>query len=174
MNIALYSNTMQAGKSTVAEYLTTQGYTHIKFARILKDMLRVFLANFVDDPWEYLEGDKKEVIIPELGVTTRYLMQTLGTEYGREIVHRDVWVIATLNNLDPDKNYVIDDMRFPNEYTRLQELGFVMVKLVGRGQLTNQHQSEGQLDNYDFDYIIENSGTVGELLAKVDKIINEV
>lgn len=171
MNIALYSATMQAGKSTVAEYLVNQHYfIQIKFARILKNMLAVFLVNFVDDPWQYLEGDKKEVVIPEINVTARYLMQTLGTEWGR-FINLDTWVIATLNNLDPNKNYVIDDLRFENEYRRLRELGFVMVKLVGRGTLTNQHQSEGNLDGFPFDYLIENDGTIDELLDKIDAIL---
>jgi hypothetical protein len=173
-NLALYSNSMQAGKSTVADYLIELGYTKIKFARTLKLMLVPFLLNFVDDPWEYLEGSKKEHEVPGLGVTARFLMQTLGHDWGRMSIGRnDVWVLIETRNLTGD-GYIVDDMRYENEYQKLRELGFTMIKLVGRGELTSAHGSEGNLDAYPFDYVIENAGTVGELLSKVTRIINEV
>lgn len=174
-NIALYSSTMGAGKTTVANYLVENyGYERLKFARILKDMLFVFLESFVDDPWEYIEGDKKEDVIPDLGVTCRYLMQTLGTEWGRMQVGLDTWVIATLNKLNPNQRYIIDDMRFPNEYKALKDKGFVLIKLVGYGELTQKHASEGSLDDFTFDYVIQNNGTLENLLDKIDLILEDM
>jgi len=172
MNIALYSNSMQAGKSTVAEYLVSLGYKRVKFARTLKAMLVPFLLNFVTDPWEYLEGSKKENKIPGLGgITARLLMQTLGQEWGRMCVNNDIWVIVETTNLNLNENYVVDDMRYDNEFQKLRELGFILVKLVGRGELTRQHGSEGNLDAYPFDHVITNDGSIEDLLSQIDQIL---
>jgi hypothetical protein len=39
----------------------------------------------------YLEGDLKEQLIPELGVTSRYAQITIGTEWGRKLIGEDLW-----------------------------------------------------------------------------------
>lgn len=166
---------MQGGKSTVANFLENHhGYIRLKFAQVLKDMLAVFLTNFVNDPWVYLEGDKKEEVVPGLNVTGRHLMQTLGTNWARHHIGLDTWIIATLNKLDSDRHYVIDDMRFPNEYEALTKKGFITIRLVGYGEITSQHESESQLDNFPFDYVIYNDSTIEELLTKINVIINEL
>lgn len=173
-NIALYSNTMQGGKSTVAEYLIKyHGYKRLKFAQVLKDMLAVFLNYFVDDPWAYLEGTKKENVIPGLDVTARHLMQTLGDEWGRQCVAEDVWIRVVLQQIqkNPSTLFVVDDLRYPNEYTALAQLGFTFVNLVGHGQLTSEHSSEGSLNGFDWDHTIYNDDTIQNLLNRVETII---
>lgn len=175
MKIALYSSTMGGGKSTVAAYLMEHhDFYRIKLAQVLKDMLVVFLANYVPDPIAYIEGAKKELPIPGLGVTGRYLMQTLGTDWGRLLVNRDIWlniVVNRIEQLPTTTSIVIDDMRFENEMQGLVEHGFITIKLVGHGELTSAHDSEGGLDQAAFDYTVYNDGSIVDLWRKIDQII---
>jgi hypothetical protein len=84
-----------SGKSVVADALVRElGFTRVKFADPLKNMLRRMLADMghtAEDIERHLEGDLKEVPMPELGVTPRHMMITLGTEWGRDLVHPEIW-----------------------------------------------------------------------------------
>src|SRR5690606_32540033 len=76
-----------SGKSTVAAILRSRhAYCELPFAKRIKDAL----ANLLEiAPFE-LERHKEEPL-PWLGVSPRYMMQTLGTEWGRTMIHPDIW-----------------------------------------------------------------------------------
>jgi hypothetical protein len=103
-------------------------------------------------------------------------MQTLGTEWGRNSVYPNLWVDIIKDKVKGCKANgaysVIDDMRFPNEYEMLKEMG-AEFWLIKRGDvtITKQHASEGQLDSHHFDVIIENDGSIQELYSKIDKYL---
>lgn len=175
--LALYSPAPGSGKTEVAKYLVDHhGYTHMKFADNLKDMLRIFLvdwANGFEEVERMLEGDLKEVSIPGLDVTPRTLMQTLGTEWGRQMVHPNVWAASTLRRaqelVHAGGRVVIDDMRFPNEQ-RLVEQHQGMTCCVWRpedGGVLNGHPSEGLLDSLSMSAAVRNIGTIEDLHAEV-------
>lgn len=179
--IALYSPAMGCGKSTITGHLCDRyGFTVIKMAGPLKNMIRSFLGSLGFTPHtieRMVEGDMKEAPIPLLGgVTTRHLLQTLGTEWGRAQVNRDVWVIAARATiqaaLDAGQRVVVDDVRFPNEHELLAELGATMVR-VDRPTVVpvNGHTSEGQLNGFSFDHRINNSGTLSELYTATDLLL---
>ena len=179
--------------------------------------------NFNGDKSElYSYLDWKDLNTPSLDfrnleptkLTPRILMQLLGTEAGRNIIHPDLWVICTMNGYKECKcttnkfriddcwdscNYpnegskwIITDNRFPNEvkavkrkngltlrierdfnlrfpgYQNLEEVNTKDIDLYN--QLT--HFSETALDNYtDFDYIIQNNGTILDLIYNIEKIL---
>jgi hypothetical protein len=68
-----------------------------------------------DDVERMIEGDLKEAVHPELGVSPRHLMVTLGTEWGRDAVHPDLWVRIWAASLPEAAHVVAEDVRFPNE-----------------------------------------------------------
>lgn len=117
-------------------------------------------------------------------LTPRKLLQLLGTECGREIIHPNIWVNALFNDYKPTPQYpywVITDVRFPNEADAIRERGGIIIKVNRKhGYNTpdgkwkempiNYHESERALDNYDFDYVIENDTTIAELKKKVKSI----
>ena len=169
--ISLYAPVMQSGKSEVAEVLCEQhGFVLVKFADPVKDMTRSFLrmAGAPEALCErMLEGDLKEQVIPGLGKSTRHLLQTLGTDWGRDRVSANVWVNLTVDRLRhylrAGRSVVIDDMRFPNELEAVLAMGGVPVKIIRRGvPRYNAHPSEGLLDNYPM-ATTDNSGTLGDL-----------
>jgi hypothetical protein len=175
--IGLYSPNAQSGKSTVASVLNDRGFWTVKFAAPLKDMLRTLYASIgMPAPTieRYIEGDLKENIVPGLGITSRHLMVTLGTNWGREL-DPNFWVKAAeakvvgLHNAYTD--VVIDDMRFPNEYRMIKRLGGQVVRIT-RPILRASSDSvcEGLLDHMTFDREIENSGTLEQLREEAARL----
>ena len=177
-NIGLYSPSMQMGKSTLAKYLMENyNLQPVVLAYTLKRMIEVFLTDLgysQEMVQRMVYGDLKEWIIPEIGKSTRELMQTLGTEWGRQHVHPDIWVIiagrrvaASVGNL-----FVSEDIRFKNEADAFRKEGFKIIKINNpRIPVARKHASEGGLDDYEFDYSIENDGTFENYFKKIEEMI---
>lgn len=105
--------------------------------------------------------------------TIRQLLQKFGTEVGRNI-SPNLWVDALMNDYIKAKSdgyeedWIITDVRFQNEANAVREAGGVLLRLNRNTGFKDTHQSEIDLDNYDkFDYIIDNNGTLEELIDKV-------
>jgi hypothetical protein len=121
-----------AGKGEVANHLhEAYGYTVLKLASPLKNMLRVFLKEVLscdDDAIERcIEGDLKEAAIASLqGISPRVLMQTLGTEWAQSI-YPGMWVNVLTGKavevLHRGGKVAVDDMRFPHEADVLSRCG---------------------------------------------------
>ena len=141
-----------AGKSTAADALVEEGWVRVKFADPLKNMMRAFYTSCGLEDSAYIEarieGAFKEEPDPFLkGRTPRHAMQTLGTEWGRECVHQNLWVEAwsqkVMNMFDRDLDVVVDDCRFPNEAAAVRALGGRVVEVIGRDKgLGKKHESE--------------------------------
>jgi len=99
----------------------------------------------------------------------RQLAQTLGTEWGRKLIDDDLWVNLALNDVRRQVPLVIDDVRFPNEYWAIIMRGGEIWRVTREGaKRPNNHASEGLLDHYDFDRLIENNGTLQELYQQLN------
>ena len=121
-----------AGKDTVGKYLVSNyGYQSYAFA---SGMRRAVEAMF-DIPLSTLEDrKKKEEVVPWIGLSPRRLMQLLGTEYGRNLVHEDIWIRHMIRRWEllPDNcaGMVITDVRFDNEASAVTQLGGTLVEIV--------------------------------------------
>ncbi|ESX98617.1 MULTISPECIES: hypothetical protein [unclassified Mesorhizobium] len=171
MIIGLYSPAPQSGKSEVARELGKYGFVRKGFADALKAMIRPLLAafGFAEVVIEKLvaTGDGKETHLDAIGATPRYLMQTIGSDWGRQTINPDLWIKAVLNDARPDM-LVIDDVRFPNEYDAIRAEGGQVWKVFRPGRApTNQHPSEGLLEDREFDEVIVNDGSLFTLATKV-------
>jgi len=177
----------QSGKSTVAKWLEQEhGFERVRFADPLKAMIRTLLefspyAHKLDssvgiteiDRW--MEGDKKEKMLRILqGKSVRYAMQTLGTEWAREIMGQDIWVdifsARAVSLLKAGKNVVCEDLRFPNEEeTILKHRGFIYrIERPGAGT-PSEHVSETFTPKHLA--VIDNVGTNIELYEKFRKLL---
>lgn len=113
-----------AGKSTAAHYLNAvHGFSRTRFAGPLKDMLRAI--GLSEDE---IEGDRKETPCALLGgATPRHAMQTLGSEWGRDLIHPELWAVIwqekTRRLLDAGYSVCVEDVRFPNEAAAVKALG---------------------------------------------------
>lgn len=138
-----------SGKSTAAERLISRhGFERGKFANALKEMLRTLLRyRGADEAMieRMIEGDLKEVRASLLGGRTpRYAMQTLGTEWGRDVIDADLWVdteTAAILARKPAK-IVFDDVRYPNEVAAIRRLGGEIWR-VSRTIADHEHAKSG-------------------------------
>lgn len=164
--VGLYSPAPASGKTTLAQHLYPYGWKTLKFAGPLKGMLVELLVRAgVDDKTilRMLDGDLKETPHPALaGRTPRYALQTLGTEWGRDMMAPDFWVRQFLIAQDTARHIgmavVCDDMRFPNEAQAIKDAGGLLVKIIRPDAETHStHASEGGLDGWAFDLVLYNT-----------------
>lgn len=172
MIVGLYSSVPQSGKSTVARTFLLAGFYGYSLADPVKKTLQTFLTEAgVQNPHQYLWGGKKDEVIPEIGVTGGFLMSTFASDYIRNTVNENIWLdILLKKTTDPNKNYIVDDMRFPNEYDAVD----VRVRVLRAGVRVEHGRSvisEGQLDDKLFDYLIYNNGSEARLIEKTEDII---
>lgn len=124
-------------------------------------------------------------------MTHREFLQVLGTEVGRTI-DPNLWVksmmfdyerkfksyptygtdeygntvFAHMNTVEPC--WIMPDTRFPNEVQAIKDRKGIVIKVNRDTGLLDNHISEHALDDYnDYDYVIDNNGTLGELIVKV-------
>lgn len=133
-----------SGKSSVAKLLAKEllNPTIIPFADPIKTMLKS-----IGIPFENLYGTQEQKMEPlEIlgGKHARYAGQTLGTEWGRDLIWRDLWVQAWLRKAEaaPFTEIISDDVRFQNEVDLICDNGGIVFELVGRGQKSDTHESE--------------------------------
>lgn len=115
------------GKSTVRDILVKEfGAQWVPMSGPIKWMLAGLGLSE-----EQLYGSQKEEPSDLLcGKTTRYGLQTLGTEWGRELIGPDIWMNAVRHRILEQARgredalfVVVDDVRFPNEAAMVEELG---------------------------------------------------
>jgi len=168
MIIGLYSSSPGQGKSEVAKVLRNLGYDVRPFAQPMRKLLIAFLVLAGvsrERGTRYLYYAKEEVI-PELGVTARHLLRTLGTDWGRKMVGEDVWVNMWLHGVN--EKTVADDLRMPNEFSLIQDLSGQCWRIVRPGyEVPPEHASDGALETADFDRTIINDGSILDLQRKV-------
>lgn len=151
----------RSGKDTLADYLLdnlSDDWTRSSFADPLKAMLSVIGVDCSDD--------KKAVVSDDYGVTPRHMMQTLGTEWGRNLIDGDIWVKA-FARLNAGKCVIVPDVRFENEAELVREHG-VLIHLVGRGGIEGSHVSENPIEFKPGDIVIDNSRDLAWLHGQVD------
>ncbi len=176
-NIAFWSSTPQQGKTTAARFLMNDhGYVKVSFAAPLRFMIERLLhsAGYTYNEIQWFLNEGKEQNIDVIGASYRKLARTLGTDWGRNLIHPDIWVRVVEQKIIHIKAPVcIDDLRFPNELELLRRHDFALVKLVrNTSRLDNDiHPSDLALRDFDdWDHVIENNGSLEELCSKVQDI----
>tara|TARA_Y100001963_G_scaffold158566_1_gene258676 strand:+ start:8299 stop:8886 length:588 start_codon:yes stop_codon:yes gene_type:complete len=142
------------GKTTIARVLRDKyGFTILSFATPLKEMLEVM---GVPDKYIY-DVDHKELPVPGFGKSARFMMQTLGTEWGRGLVSENIWVKALETKLsDIQGDVVLDDVRFPNECALVHSKKGKVVRVNRPGLSDDLHVSETGVFDQDVDGEIDN------------------
>jgi hypothetical protein len=142
-----FAGKKQVGKSTAAGFLVDAGFARApSFACPLKEMLSALLRYFgySSDEIAYFEANKEE-IIPKLGCSYRHLIQTLGADWGRNMIDSDIWVNAatpSFNVLSRAANLVIEDVRFENEAALIRGLGGRILHIESDTPYQDSHESE--------------------------------
>jgi hypothetical protein len=153
----------KSGKDTVASFITElhPQWEVKKFSGKLKDVASILTgvpAHLFED-----QAFKTRHIIG-WDMTVRELLQRVGTEGIRNGVHPDAWVNALFADYYQHDKWIITDVRFPNEAEAIRERGGKLIRVVRPGiSAVNSHSSETALDDWDFDAVINNDGTLEDL-----------
>jgi len=170
-----FSGRMRSGKTELANICEKYGYEKLYFALPLKQLCADLLDISIDE-LNKLKADKTEIgivvgndlckLISEKteipldivnktcdGVVikdARHMLQFIGTDLIRK--YNTNWHVNRIREMiSPSKNYVIDDVRFPNELDLVKELGgdcwFVIRPRIDN---VSNHESETSLTWKDF------------------------
>jgi hypothetical protein len=183
-----------SGKTAAAKHIEQNWHFE---RRHIAEPLRRMIASLMRDNGisdemidRYLTGDLKDgVVIPELGVTSRDLQITLGTEWGRRHVGDDLWVNTWHRGIKPGDRVMNDSVRFPNEERAIKEDNGITIlirrpgtgpaKFKGRfgkwlykltGLMWGVHDSE-RVDRLSPTYVIDNDDTLEDLYRQIDAAI---
>lgn len=173
--IAIYASAPRSGKSTIASILDKKhNFKVISFAAPIKytnAYLLTKLGYSESEAYRLVHVDKEEMI-PELGVTSRYIQQKLGTDWGRNMIADDFWVKIAQVRIRKHERCVIDDLRHTNEALMIRKLGGEIWRVQRDSASYNgMHKSEGLLDNMEFDKIILNNSCLDNLEQLVASLI---
>lgn len=145
-----------SGKTLAADLLCSEfNFVKVKFAKPIKEML--ISIGLTED---HIEGELKEKPCDLLcGMTPRWAMQTLGTEWGRSLIGENMWGNLWENKvrqlLDMNQNVVVDDIRFMNELKRVRTLNARVIGLLRNEKQDVTHSSE-QIDMKWCDHVLFN------------------
>lgn len=103
------------------------------------------------------------------------LLQSIG-EGLRDLYDPDIWVKIAEKKIRSDEASPMllnPDLRKVNEALMLQLFGFILVRVDRKDRIIDRdpnHPSETALDNWTYDYIIVNNGTLEQFHEKIDKL----
>ena len=198
-NIISFAGRCRSGKTELAKVCMEHGYQKLYFALPLKQLCADLMGNSIDElntlknnntNIEFnLHIDRCMKLATDSGIpfnfiweicegktihTVRELLQFVGTDIIRK--YNTDWHVNKIREMiNPDLNYVIDDVRFPNEKKMIEELGgdcwFITRKTLDN---ISNHPSETSITLNDcWNRIIVNDNTLHYLLFKWDTFVND-
>ena len=169
MKVILISAKAQHGKDTSA--LILKEIYEAKNKRVLithyADLLKYICKTFFN--WNGEKDDYGRTLLQQVGTNTVCAKQP------------DFWVdfIISILNLFNDSwdVVIIPDCRFVNEVEKMKaNFDTTLIRVIrpdfdnGLSEIQKQHPSETALDNFDFDHIIYNTGSLEDLKNKLSKL----
>ena len=123
-------------------------------------------------------------IVNDVKLTPRLLLQKIGTDLFRNQLLNNIWVNSLFSEYIPDidskatyleyPNWIITDVRFPNEAEKIKEKGGLLIRINREGLIKDSHLSETSLDSYNFDFVIDNNKDINYLINEVKKILKKL
>jgi len=157
----------QSGKDTVAELLCLNyGYHRISFAQPMRDALMRLNPKVGPEPLAHLVEDFGWEVAKQ-NLEVRRLLQVFGTEVGREMFGESFWIDIAFKQIEQER-VVFADVRFPNEAQAIVDKGGQVWRVQRENHKPiNLHSSETALDNWRFDDVIFNAGSLDDLADEV-------
>ncbi|RUP42192.1 MAG: hypothetical protein EKK63_02525 [Acinetobacter sp.] len=147
--------------------------------------------NYEKQTFEYNEDGNDGFTIASM--TYGKFLQKLDIDAIQDGLHSETWVNALFADYIPKKskneeeeyesrlpNWIITDLRFPNEFDAVKSKGGICIRVKRKdsndtrkfNEVPNwNHPSETALDYHHFDYVINNSGTIEDLVIEVQKML---
>lgn len=157
----------QSGKDSVANILVSNyGYTRVAFADPIRELLYQMNPAVKDGGYRVQSTvdaygwDVAKTAFPEV----RNMLQNLGVG-ARKTFGDMFWVQQALRQVSPEGNFVITDVRYPNEAKAIREYDNAQIWRIKRSGVipVNTHASEIAMDGEKVDQIFVNNGTLEDL-----------
>lgn len=172
MRIILIGGKARAGKDTTADYIIKK----IGNDKVCRIQVGQYIKYYAE---KYFGWDGKEETKP------RALLQELGTEVIRNKIDPDFHIDRLIQDFKVLSyfydTFIVSDVRFPVEIEKVKSTfdDVVSIKVLRDTEILTSkqksHSTETALDNYNnFDYIIDNNGTLEELEGKVNNLLKEI
>lgn len=158
-----------SGKDTAADVLREHHrLLKLSFAEPLYDMVSIVTRT----PVEVLKTRAgKEVTLDRVGASPRVMLQTLGTEWGRNMIAPDLWIknldsrLSAIDNRVGILGLVVSDVRFKNEVDYIHELGGEVWRIERpanpNSTTASAHASENS--TLEVDALVYNDGSIDDL-----------
>lgn len=173
MQIALLGK-MRSGKDTIAEYaIEKYDYTRFAFGDGIREVCHTLF------PEQMKNGNKPRSLLQSVGQLMRQL-------------DNDVWVNKCFKEIYESRleiNPIITDLRQPNEYKRCFNEGYTFIKVQCDEEIRIKrilekndnfdmndlkHETEMYIDTYEYDFLIENNGSLEDLYRQFDEIMSTI
>ena len=142
----------------------------VHFADTLKETAQVL---FRIGEWETNTQEGKKTTIEWIGKTVRELLQGVGQGL-RDAIDPNLWIKALFANTENWSNYIIADVRYPNEIKAIKERNGILLRIDRKDAGAGNHSSETALDNYkEWDLVIDNNSTKEDLFNILKKIVQK-
>ena len=172
MKVIMICGKARSGKDTLADFLISR----LKDKKPCKVQIGQYIEYYA---MKYFGWDGEEETKP------RDLLIHLGTDIIRNKIDPNFHINRLVQDLEVLSyfydTFIVSDVRFPVEIEKVKEKydDVVTIKISRDSEELNQSQksniTETALDNYtDYDYVIDNNGTLEELEQRAIDIMNEV
>lgn len=173
-----------SGKDTTADILVAEyGFKRYALADPIREMALVIdplVSGWEPGTYVHLSSmiknfgwDRAKSDIPEV----RHLLQVIGTDAVRNVIGPDTWIDLARKRLqgplEAGQDFVITDIRYPNEAALVTDLGGTIVKLERDNPTASNvtHISESGIDSIKWDWALDNNGTLEHLADQLDRVM---
>lgn len=167
-----------AGKDTVSDYFVSKyGFKKIALADPIKRLVKDIFV--LDDHTVYDRVAREQPLPQWNNWSVRRLLQFIGTELFREKIDDGIWVKSLHYRVksDPKNNYIVSDVRFPNELEYLskncEDFFSIKVKRDGCDGVVGLKGHASEAFDLEANYTLENNSSFEDLYNKLDKIYEE-
>ncbi len=178
--LILVSGYKRAGKDFVSHLLQKQLRDSVLYSyatplkKIIADTMNISLEE-LDDYKNYGEYifDSDSKILTDF----RSLLQTFGTEAMKPWFGDAVWSDVFMRQDFKSDYIIIPDWRFNTEYNEAKKVyrNVITLRIIDDNIVnTDPHPSETELDEFDFDYYIDNTRKDITVLDEIDKFIRSI
>jgi hypothetical protein len=161
----------RTGKDTASDILVRDyGFTKLGFAA----PIRTALETMFGFTYEQIYGSEKEVVDEHLGFTPRRAAQVLGDAV-RDNLAEDAFTRILEKRIPGNTDIVIHDIRTISEARWVADNDGALCLMKRDTEDNDSHKTETQLDDFeDWDFVIDNNGSMEDLRIRLDEIMVEI